>query len=75
MYRHTIPQFKYKHHILCLPDGDHDSRGRAVWRVSICLTGLTAICHVNTFEELFFPLLTSAKNKRHGRGKRMILSG
>lgn len=28
--------------------------GRAVWRPSICLTGLTAICHVNTFFSSFF---------------------
>lgn len=48
---------KYKHHILCLSGGDRDSRGRAVWRVSICLAGLTAICHVNTFQEVFLLFL------------------
>lgn len=54
MYYHTISPFGYKHRISCLPGGDRDSRGRAVRRVSICLAGLTAICHVNIYQEFSF---------------------
>lgn len=34
MYYHTVPPFKYKRRILCLPGGDRDSRGRC------CLEGV-----------------------------------